>query len=133
MSCKHCKFCESIPVVVPKGAGPVGVPMLGRLNEQEDTVHMIVIDREGLATSLWKCDYCPKCGRQLNQITIPDNESLGKQINDLQWKLDAVIKTQQALWEDYVERKTKQTIAPLEKSLGCKIWEGFRERRQHGE
>lgn len=124
-----CKFCEYAPVVAPKGGGPVGIPLLGRLSEYDDTIHMVVIDREGFPTSLWECNYCPKCGKQLNDVAATqDNESFEKRINDLEWKLDATIKTQHALWEDYVERTTKQTIAPLEKTLGCKIWEGFKKK-----
>lgn len=59
------------------------------------------------------------------------NEELEKRIATLEWKLDAVIKTQQSLWEDYVERGTKRIIAPLEKSLGCKIWEDFKKEHKN--
>ena len=54
------------------------------------------------------------------------NEELEKRIATLEWKVEALTKTHQSLWEDYVERGTKRIIAPLEESLGCKIWEGFK-------
>lgn len=65
-------------------------------------------------------------GVKVNKQCEEEDKDLEKRVADLEWKLDATIRTQRTLWDDYVEHRTKKIIAPLEKSLGYEIWKGFK-------